>query len=436
MGPRDRQAEGWWRNARGGAAVAAGVLVLAAGCDTLTEVELPSDVREDELEDPANAETLVLGAQADFNCAFSAFALSTGLWADDLDTVSSWFNFNQIGSRTNSGNQAIGGAPCNLLSNAGLWTPMHTARFTGAQAAERIEEFPRDEVEVLGDPDLLMATGRAYEGYATLLLSEVFCSVAFDESEEQSREDGWQRADDRFAEALSLLEGVTGEEAESVRNMAMVGRARANLNLGNDDLVVEYASQVPKDFERVSEHSDNTDRQNNRIFRVSNQERDHGASERVRQLEVDGEPDPRIQFEDADGRLGNDDENPWYPQRKYTSRSDDKPFATGREAMLMIAEVEGGQEAVDIINELRADYDLPEFQSDDELDIAAQVMDERRRELWLQGTRMGDLLRFDDQVLDARDANWETGSNFKGDPIADNTCLVIPDVELDNNPNL
>jgi hypothetical protein len=95
-------------------------------------------------------------------------------------------------------------------------------------------------------------------------------------------------------------------------------------------------------------------------------------------------------------------------QDKYVALATPIPFATWREAQLMLAEAQGGQQAVTIINRLRTTNSglaptiasrwpaagLPTFASTDNAAIRAQVIDERQRELYLQGQRIGDLLRY------------------------------------------
>ena len=115
--------------------------------------------------------------------------------------------------------------------------------------------------------------------------------------------------------------------------------------------------------------------------------------------------------------FGNKGDVPARWQQKYLSRSAPIPFATWREAQLMIAEVEGGQTAVNIINELRAKVSeldwvsddhpslpLPEFSSTDPGEIEATVQEERRRELWMQGSRAGDKLRWESLLRTS--TNW------------------------------
>ena len=106
----------------------------------------------------------------------------------------------------------------------------------------------------------------------------------------------------------------------------------------------------------------------------------------------------------------------------------------------MIAEVEGGQTAVDIINNLRATVGdlswvsdnpvLPEFSSTDPDEIRETVREERRRELFLQGgTRIGDMLRWGEPFV--------TGTNALGQQFAgDMTCIPLHPIERDTNPNV
>ena len=96
----------------------------------------------------------------------------------------------------------------------------------------------------------------------------------------------------------------------------------------------------------------------------------------------------------------------------------------------MIAEVQGGQTAVNIINRLRATYSLPRFSSSDANEIRAMLREERRRELWLQGTRMGDKLRWNEPFPTGVD---QRGRAYVGVP---GECAPIPDRERFGNPNI
>ena len=120
---------------------------------------------------------------------------------------------------------------------------------------------------------------------------------------------------------------------------------------------------------------------------------------------------------------------PVFFQLKYTSNAAGVPLATWREAQLIIAETEGGQAAVDAINRLRTASNLPLFPAaGDAATIEQQLVEERRRELFLDGHRLGDMLRYN--------LPFDSGIEpQKGIPYGDTKCLPLPDAERLNNPN-
>src|SRR5207247_9207223 len=81
-------------------------------------------------------------------------------------------------------------------------------------------------------------------------------------------------------------------------------------------------------------------------------------------------------------------------QLKYQSIGAPIPMATGAEAQLIVAEIVGGQTAVDIINALHAAAGLPQFRSTNPDSIKQQIIRERHAVFFLDGHHLGDLSRF------------------------------------------
>jgi hypothetical protein len=98
------------------------------------------------------------------------------------------------------------------------------------------------------------------------------------------------------------------------------------------------------------------------------------------------------------------------------------------EAQLILAEVQGGAQAITILNDLRFDEGLPALTPAEEADIANTVIEERRRWLWSQGSRFGDMLRLG--------IPFPSGVNHKNQTYGNVTCMPLPDVERLNNPNI
>ena len=417
-----------------------GVLLLtAAGCGELLDVTLPGVVDESALNDARLANTLVLGAEGDFECAHSFLTFMYGLWTTDFWHAGVGRELSVMQDRESVVfiNDLRATDPSCEVQNA-YYIPYHLARVQAERAIGLIEQF--DEA-LVPNKDILLARSWAYAGYSTLLLGEAFCEVTFDAGPLVTREDTWRRAVENFTSALEHAGRVGGPdaaEAGSIRNMALIGRARARLNLGDVAGVVLDASQVPEGFVRVVDRSEANERRWNRIYDYGARAQNLSVHESYHNLEVDGVADPRVPI-NVTGIVGSDNVTFLNFQLKYTSRADPIPFATWREAQLMIAEVEGGQTAVDIINQLRTTVNdlpwvdnghpgLPEFSSNDPAEIRDQVIEERRRELWLQGTRLGDMLRLDLPFLEGLDS--------KGTQMGPGGCLPLPERETIPNPNL
>src|SRR5690606_1804531 len=100
---------------------------------------------------------------------------------------------------------------------------------------------------------------------------------------------------------------------------------------------------------------------------------------------ADAVPDPRVPVVD-EGRIFNG--FPQWEQRKYTSLDAPIVLANWEETHLILAEIEGGQDAIDRVNEIRRAYQLPEvtyLSPDDDDGIRDLIIEERRRSLFLEG---------------------------------------------------
>src|SRR5690606_39317539 len=80
----------------------------------------------------------------------------------------------------------------------------------------------------------------------------------------------------------------------------------------------------------------------------------------------------------SDGQIG------WI-QQKYLAYDSPIPIARYEEAQLILAEARGGQDAVDIINALRAPHGIPDYTGPtDAASIRNLIIEERRRELFVE----------------------------------------------------
>jgi hypothetical protein len=398
-------------------------ILIAVGmtaCKGILSVDLPTRVSAGVLNDASFAPTMVQGTIADFECAYTNYASATGLLTDELIESTgfiAWFSWDL--RRIPSSNGSLGGNTC-TGAGYGVYTPLQTARFTASDSYKRIQAFPDASVP---NKSSLLATAAAYEGYALTLLGEGFCQMAIDGGPGITPAQTLALAEARFTTAMQL---ATTASNTPILNFATLGRARVRLDLGNKTGADADAKLVPQGFVLNATYDAVAERHRNRMYVDNFVNLYTSVDPRFRGLTYNGVADPRVPTKNA-GRLGNDGVTALWQQLRYTTETSPMPIATWGEAQLIIAETEGGQPAVDAINRLHAAAGLAPFSSADDAAIMAQVYEERRRELFLTGHRINDMLRLG--------IPFDSGTDAKGQPFGTTTCLPLPDVETLNNPN-
>jgi len=412
------------RNARRGMRRTAilGLALFAglAGCESLLEVELPGSVQESDLDNPALATTLVNSALGQFECAYTSYVASAGILANEYINASTWLDINGWGWRGIELLTIIGSCPNNRdATGLGAYAPLQQARFMAEDAARRIERFPDelvpDKTEKLG---LLMA----YAGYAYVLLGEGFCEMAIDNGPLMTPREVLAIAEERFTAAMEYARAAGNTRLEL---LAAAGRARTRLDLGDLEGAATDAARIPEGFVWNAEYSTTNARRENRVYNLNRRNRylsvnpvDYAG------LELGGEPDPRVPVI-ASGLVGHDGVTQHYYQDKYPTADSPIPMASWEEAQLIIAEARPS-EAEAAINRLRARQGLPPYTPSG--DLLADILEERRRQLFSEGHRLNDMLR--------HGLPFPTGVNHKGQAYGPITCMPLPEQEKRSNPNI
>jgi hypothetical protein len=397
------------------------VASVSAGCDGLLEVDFPTRINAAELNDPALLPTMVNGAIADFECAYAAYATATSLWTGETINSSGWRTINDWDQRLKFADR-IGTQRCASSSSSNdpdFFLPLQTARLQAEDVTKRIEE-----AKDVPNATSHLATLAAYAGYSYTILGEAYCEMTIDVGPRMTPAQVLAIAEQMFTKAIALAKTAARTDIE---NMALVGRARVRLNLGNKAGAAADAKLVPRGFAMNATYSGASPRRENRVYMDNYINRFYSVAPAFRNLTVGGVVDPRVRSENSNAN-GEDGRTQVWRQFVYTAVSSPIPIANWQEAKLIIAEAEGGQSAVSAINELRAAVNLPLFVSTDEKAIMDQVIEERRRQLYLTGHRLNDMLRLK--------IPFASGVNHKGGPYSDMTCFPLPRAETDNNPNL
>jgi hypothetical protein len=393
-----------------------------AACDGLLDVTNPGRVAETDLENPALVETLVNSALGQFECAYTQYVVTAGIMANEYVNSSSWLNINGWGWRGIELKTITGSCPGNRnATTLGAYTPLQQARYQAEDAARRIEAFPAEDVPDKGEQLAYLST---YTGYSYVLLGEGYCEMAIDQGPLMTPPEVLAIAETKFTEAIGLAEAAG---LEDLRLLAVAGRARTRLDLGNLEGAASDADEIPEGYVWNAEYSTTDARRENRIYNL-NRRNFYLSVETTKNtgLMAGGAPDPRISFTDAQAK-GNDGVTDQMLENKYPTADSPIPMASWEEAQLIIAEARPA-ERIDAINRLRASQGIPDVTAEEAADPMALVIEERRRQLFSEGQRLGDMLRLG--------IPFPTGVNHKGQAWGTMTCMPLPDQEKLNNPNI
>jgi hypothetical protein len=403
-------------------------LALVSGaCDSLLEVELPGFVSQETLDDVGNVDLLVASAVGDFECAFSEYIVAGALIGNEMadgQLAARMWDYDRRTFTENGG--PFASFTCSD-SDPGVYQTLSTARFSADNAEAVLEEAG---AEAVAGRDEMLATAAAYSGYSHLLLGEGMCSAAIDAGPELSSQQMFALAEEKFT---SVIQNQAAPA--DIRNMALVGRARARLNQNKGAEAAADARQVPEGFVKYANYSAASFRSSNRIWTMNNRDERVAIENDFWNVQWKGVDDPRVDVMDTGRLAAADDLTPLWVQRKYPNQDSRIPIARYAEAQLIIAEVEGGQTAVDIINELHAAAGIPPYDPATDGPIADQVALERQRELFLESHHLYDKIRLELPLLPPAGTPFQE-SGSKGGFYGNTTCLPLPLVEKLNNPNI
>ena len=416
--------------------------VTLAGCDLnkALSVQPANLIPAVTLEAPENAALLVAGVASDFDCAFNSFVVVGALvgeeFEDALQTADRW----PYDQRTITAAQARYSQ--NSCTALGLYTPLQAARVSASNVRHLLEGWTDAQVP---NRQLLIARVSAYEAWNQLFLAEAFCETVFstirgetiDWGTRITRTQALDSAIARFSSAITTAQSVGGTVADSLRYFALVGRARAYHDKGTMASARADAVLVPAAFVwNVTASNSNTRRQN-RVFQESNTGAVPSSSVGARYRQASYTNDPRIRVVNR-GTFSNGTNVPLWAQNKYPTVATPIPAATGLEMQLLIAEADiasNRANTLSIIAAQRTAGAQSAYTGTTAADDLAEIVDQRRRALFLTGTHLGDLIRYNLTITPSVGTPTPWGQTYGPDK-GNQLCMPLPQVELLNNPLL
>lgn len=279
------------------------------------------------------------------------------------------------------------------------WNRSHRARWVAEDGVRRLKDQKSDfATSALGAQILL------YAGYASRQLGENMCEAVLDGGPVQPRTVHLEAAEAHFTEALSV---ASAANAPALANAARAGRASVRLHLGKDAEAAADAALVPLDFSFQARYDESPEAQRNWIHFINSNTpyRAQSVWNTYYHDYFENTGDPRVAWRTVPGTPTAEFTNvPYYEQRKYTSNTQSVNLSSGREMVLVRAEVTlragNWQEALTLINSLRegitnaGGQSIPLWTAQNATDAWSALKRERGIELWLEGRRLGDLYRW------------------------------------------
>jgi starch-binding outer membrane protein, SusD/RagB family len=402
--------------------------VTACNTDQLLNVKAPDRVPAETLDDPSQANLIVNGAVADFECAYAAYALAEAIMSDEFSDAqlgaAAW-PYDRRDMAINTGG-IYGENGCNSNQNPGIYTPLSTARWQADNALTKLQTWTDEEVG--SERTELIAKSALYSGFSHAALGMSMCTAAFDLEAPIDQPAIFARAEDRFSTAI---DAGTQTGDDDIVNAALVGRARVRLFQGNTAGAITDAEQVPAGFEYDATYASDQSRRYNRVYSSTTQFGLYTVAPESRGIETEGAVDPRAAVSDVPTNAADPDEDIWGVD-KYTGSDSPIRIATYDEARLILAEAKGGSDAVTIINDIRGDYGVTAYSgATDAASIKDLIAHERRVTLFAEGFRQYDIQRLQLAQLPAPGVSFPKGGFY-----GTTTCLPLPDIERFNNPNV
>lgn len=428
-----------------------GLVVAGLGAcssfDAILEVQNPEELNEDLLQNPALITVLVNTVSGDFDEVLDdPFIWRGSMMTDETLTGINW-------EQTARLNQRI------VEFDEGDADLMFTQISRARQQADSISGRLRS---LLDNPnsDARMAKVLALAGYSYIVLADAMCEATVNVGEQILQPtDLYGIAVTKLDEALTVAQAAGDTE---IANLARVGLTRAHLNLGNASQVISIADDVPADFRFYAEYTG----ENPAVYNVlesrvngvnhslgvhphfiSGGEGMFGNQDLTAQL-----TDPRVQHF-PNWRLGHNQLTPLYTpyaslmmsnhngrtiasggQPASIERDTDIAFASGLEAQHNKFEAMGASAAtLAFVNERRAVGNQAAVNLSGN-DLVMELRDQRGRDLFLAGYRLGDLRRWlrggDDMFPSGQHVNAQWGSYGTA------TCFPMPLEEYEGNPNI
>lgn len=413
-------------------AMAVGILSLGA-CKDFLSVDNPNVINAKTLDPVAESKLLTNSAYQEFASAYGWMTLRTAYFTDEAFCAHSDYYENAVNLRA--------------LDPGALNVPgRNLTELEPVSKAVAFNDLVLDALAGSANAGTNFDVARAYfaSGYALIWMGEMFCQGVIDVGPPLTTAMVLDSAIARLTKARTValaaaptLTGATKTFAESMANAALVGIARAQLQAGRKAEALAAAGQVPAGFVFNVQYKyvvgASTNRLTNLPYAYSYYtSSSYSVAPPFRNL---GDPRVPVKSPKEHGLRPMDGVTELWLQAKWLSLDAPIRLASKLEADYIAAEAQGTAAMLTLIQARRAANGLPAYAGPtDAQGVLVEFLVQRSREFFMEAKRLGDWRRHPTAISDIRapgSAYHKVGYGV----IGSQTCIPLPRMETDNNPN-
>ncbi|MFL5615168.1 MAG: RagB/SusD family nutrient uptake outer membrane protein [Gemmatimonadaceae bacterium] len=392
-----------------------------AGCSL--DVVNPSVIDASTFNPNADGTTLALSSQTNFFIAFQSVAMYGGLISDELWSGAARLQTNRLGARVFASTDDI---------NTNFFAPLSLAIASNENAIGALQGGPGAAT------DLNLARASMNLGFSLELMAETMCAGVIQGGPQLSDAQLIDSAITRFTSAVAIATAA-GSAGTAILNEANVGLARAYLQKGDYAHAGQTAALVPANFVA-------------NVITSANVSTQGSLGNAFYGNTVGGQIVAPARYRIGDPRIPIDSTRPggtlnglkYVVEAKYNAYGDQIRLASGLEAQYIAAEaaIHGSNStsaAITLINARRTVGGQGAYGgATDSLSVVTELLNQRARDFWLEGKKLGDLRRNPSVAL-ASTLTDPNGSTFyapsKAATFGSTFCAPIPPQETNANPN-
>lgn len=400
--------------------VGAAVLLLGVGlggCDDFLTVKNPNNILLSAIDPATDAPTLAASAQQDLAAAYGWLAMYQSWFTGEMRVAETFPTRHEFARRDVT--------PANGSHNGDLWTPLSRALAAATITAELD----------LSNDNINKVRAHVMKGFSFVMMAESFCEGVLRGGPSLATTAMLDSAVVAFDAAISGGSANGTAAAVSLANAARVGLGRAQLQAGRKAQAASAVAAVPNgfvfNFTYLDDPAQRT-RLGNRMWQFTFS---RGSLQVAPAFRV---TDPRVpqKAPSAHALVPFDaGSGAYHIQDKFPAWQTPMRLASKTEALYIAAEAGSTADQLALIAARRAANSQPVYAgATDANSVLTELMEQRGREFYLEGKRMGDFRRNPSNVLNVP----QPGTEYFRDgfaPIGNQVCWPLPLAETDNNPN-